>query len=94
MYFSIQSPDQRPLPNRVRAAQSFIEFCRAITEPCCGDDTSKRRKLTPRELSAYEASVETIRAYIIGELDLGDTPVEPAAPQPQPQPDPSAEKTH
>lgn len=92
MFFNIQSADRRPLPNRVRAAQSYIEFCRAITEPCCEDDTSKRRKLTPKELSAYEASIETIRAYIVGELNLGDTPVEPAVTQPQP--DQSAEQTH
>lgn len=65
------------LPARIRVAQNFIQFCRGITEPCCGDEIVKRRDLTGRERSAYDASVETIRAYVIGELELNDTP--PAA---------------
>ena len=66
--------DQRMLPARIRVAQNFIQFCRGISEPCCGDEAFKRRDLTPRERSAYEASIETIRAYVIGELELVDTP--------------------
>ena len=85
MIVNVDKSDPRPLPNRVRAAQSFIEFCRAITEPCCGDDTATRRKLSPKELAAYEASVETIRAYIVGELNFGDNPVEPVTKPDQPQ---------
>lgn len=80
MFVNIQRPDPRPLPNRVRAAQQLIEFCRAITEPCCGDDQAKRRALSAKELAAYEAAVETIRLYVVGELDFGEAPVQPAAP--------------
>ena len=29
----------------------------------------------PKELAAYDAAIETIRCYPVGELDLGDPPV-------------------
>ncbi|MFT3685739.1 MAG: hypothetical protein QM783_12570 [Phycisphaerales bacterium] len=79
MIVNIDHTAERGVPNRVLAAQHFIEFCRSITEPCCGDEQPKRRSLSAKELSAYEASIETIRAYVVGEMDFGETPVEPAA---------------
>ncbi|HZW07651.1 MAG TPA: hypothetical protein VFF65_11055 [Phycisphaerales bacterium] len=80
MFSDHSDSDARPLPSRIRVAQSYIEFCRGITEPCCGDDAMQtRRTLSPRELAAYDAAIETIRCYIVGELDLGHAPVTPAA---------------
>jgi hypothetical protein len=73
-------PDKlRGLPRRVRAAMQFVEFCRSITDPGTGEFRPAGRALTARERAAYDAAVETIRAYVIGELELSE---EPAAGEP------------
>ena len=74
MFFSFHQTPTPPLPRRVRAAMDFMEFCKSITEPCCGEPQPPRRQLTAKEKAAYDAAVETIRAYVVGELELADEP--------------------
>ena len=63
-------------PARIDAAMRFIEHCMWLTDPLnlCGIGGGGR-PLHPAEQAAYNAALEAMRLYFVGEMDFGGAPV-------------------
>lgn len=59
------------MPQRVRAALTFVDHCKAITDP---DDKDKGRELDAAESRVYRLALDVLARYFSGEMDFGDSP--------------------
>lgn len=54
---------------------SFIEGIRTASRNPFNDTVTETRELTVEEKALYSAAITTLRLYVSGEVDMGDTPM-------------------
>jgi hypothetical protein len=63
------------VPARVQAAMSYVQHCMWLTDPINFCGVQQGRPLTGAEQAAYQAALDALRLYFVGEMDFGGAPM-------------------